>query len=82
MSYLSARSQLESQAIDSYIESKPVSSERPTDSIFTVDDVAIFLKIPKATIYKLVRQKTIPAHKVGKHWRFLRDEVETWLRGR
>ena len=80
MTYLSARSQIPSQAIKSY-EPTPMSSDRLSDRIFTVDDVANFLKIPKATVYKLVRQKTIPAHKVGKHWRFLRDEIEDWLRG-
>jgi len=50
--------------------------------VLTVADVAVYLKIPKATVYKLVRQDKIPAHKVGKHWRFLRDELESWLKGR
>ncbi len=49
--------------------------------VLTVAEVATYLRIPKATVYKLVRQEKIPAHKVGKHWRFMRDELEGWLKG-
>ena len=53
----------------------------PRELVLTVADVAVYLRIPKATVYKLVRQEKIPAHKVGKHWRFIRDELEGWLKG-
>ena len=49
------------------------------ESVLTVAEVAVYLKIPKATVYKLARQETLPAHKVGKHWRFMRDELDDWL---
>ena len=58
----------------------PKSMSTSLEDILTVDDVAVYLKIPKATVYKLVRQEKIPAHKVGKHWRFVRDEVDGWLK--
>ena len=51
-----------------------------TESVLTIAEVAAYLKIPKATVYKLVRQEKIPGHRVGKHWRFVRDEVDDWLK--
>ncbi len=59
-----------------------ISTSTSRELVLTVADVAVYLKIPKATVYKLVRQEKIPAHKVGKHWRFIRDELEGWLKGR
>ena len=61
--------------------SKPMMISSTRELVLTVADVAVYLKIPKATVYKLVRQEKIPAHKVGKHWRFILDELESWLKG-
>ena len=58
-----------------------ISTSTSREIVLTVADVAVYLKIPKATVYKLVRQEKIPAHKVGKHWRFIREELEGWLKG-
>jgi excisionase family DNA binding protein len=41
--------------------------------------MAALLRIPKATMYKLAQLGRVPAFKVGKHWRFLRRDVEEWL---
>ena len=47
--------------------------------IMTLIEVADYLRIPKASIYKLAQQGRIPCQKVGKHWRFRREAVDTWL---
>ena len=49
------------------------------ESVLTVPEVAVYLKIPRSTVYKLRREGKLPAHKVGKHWRFMRDELYDWL---
>ncbi len=51
----------------------------PTDAVFTIDELAIYLKLPKRTLYKLAQEGTIPGHKVGRHWRFKRDTIDRWL---
>lgn len=51
----------------------------PTDAVFTIDDLVIYLKLPKSTIYKLAQEGEIPGHKVGRHWRFRRDTIDRWL---
>ena len=47
--------------------------------LLTLGEVSSFLKVPKSTIYKLARERRLPGHKVGKHWRFVRDEIESWV---
>ena len=42
-----------------------------------------FLNVPERTIYAWrARGEGPPAYRVGKHLRYRRDEVETWLKGR
>jgi len=38
-----------------------------TGEIFTLDDVAAYLKVGKRTVYRLAAAKKIPAFKVGGH---------------
>ena len=49
------------------------------DKVFTIIELAEYLKIPKSTLYKLVRSGSIPCLKVGKHWRFHKDSIDAWL---
>ncbi|MCW3699880.1 helix-turn-helix domain-containing protein [Burkholderia cenocepacia] len=51
-----------------------------SDEIFTLDEVAAFLKVGKRTAYRLAAAKRIPAFKVGGSWRFSRAEIEIWIR--
>jgi excisionase family DNA binding protein len=51
--------------------------------VFTIEELAAYLKIPKSTLYKLTREGKIPAKKIGRHWRFQKLAIERWLeRGR
>ena len=47
--------------------------------VMTVDEVAEYLRIPRASAYKLAQQGRIPCQKVGRHWRFRRETVDKWL---
>jgi excisionase family DNA binding protein len=50
-----------------------------TDPIWTAHEVADFLRVSYATIYRLVRRgEGPPAFKVGKDWRFLKHRVLEW----
>ncbi len=54
-------------------------SENKLGAILTVDEISDYLKIPKSTIYKLVREGKIPAQKIGRHWRFRKESIDRWL---
>lgn len=52
---------------------------RDAEAIFTVDELAVYLKVPKSTVYKLAQDGTIPGQKVGRHWRFQRQAIDQWI---
>lgn len=45
-----------------------------------LDELAVYIKLPKSTLYKLVQRGEIPGHKVGKVWRFDQDEVDLHIK--
>lgn len=45
-----------------------------------LDELAKHLKTPKSTLYKLIRAGVIPGHKVGRSYRFDRDEVDASIK--
>ena len=49
------------------------------NDIWTVEEICEYLKIPRSTLYKLIRDKRIPAFRVGRHWRFQKDKIEEWV---
>ena len=60
----------------------PCSGVSTDGEILTVTDVAQFLRVPKTTVYKLARGGELPASKIGKHWRFLRRDIQEWMHSR
>ena len=48
--------------------------------IMTVQEVAEYLRLAQATIYKLAQAGEIPAVKVGRTWRFKRELIDEWFR--
>ena len=52
--------------------------EKPGD-VFTIKELSAYLKIPKSTLYKLVREGKIPSQKIGRHWRFRKRAIDRWL---
>jgi excisionase family DNA binding protein len=50
--------------------------------VFGVKDIAKYLGLATITIYRLTEKGEIPARKIGGQWRFLKDEVDQWIRDR
>ena len=47
--------------------------------VMTIAEVAEYLRIPRASVYKLAQQGRIPRQKVGKHWRSRKEAIDRWL---
>jgi len=47
--------------------------------VLTIEELSLYIKISKSTLYKLVREGKIPCQKVGRHWRFKKDAIDSWL---
>ena len=50
------------------------------ESWFSVEQIAGYLSISKETVYRWLEKGKIPAHKVGKQWRFKHSEVDEWVK--
>lgn len=46
----------------------------------SADDIAAHLGVTKDTVYSWISDKSMPAHKVGRLWKFQTSEVDTWVR--
>ena len=46
----------------------------------SVDEIAEYLGVSKDTVYTWVTSKGMPGHKVGRFWKFKKDDVDTWVR--
>jgi len=49
--------------------------------ILTVREVSDYLKIPLSTLYELTQKGKIKASKVGRHWRYLEEDILNYLHG-
>lgn len=51
-----------------------------TDDIWTIKELAAYLKLKEKTAYALVAKGEIPGFKVGGSWRFSAKEIENWIK--
>ncbi|WP_104138806.1 helix-turn-helix domain-containing protein [Arthrobacter sp. ZGTC131] len=45
----------------------------------SVDDVAEHLGVSKDTVYAWLAKRDMPAHRVGRLWKFKLSDVDTWV---
>ena len=50
--------------------------------LMTAEETCRYLKITQRTLYRYLRSRQIPAFKLGKEWRFVRSDLEQWIRDR
>lgn len=51
------------------------------DSWINVDETATYLGVKPVTVRDWIRkEKGIPAHKIGKQWKFKISELDTWVK--
>ena len=48
--------------------------------LMDVDELAEYLGLRKQTIYNWLHKRKISGIKIGKVWRFERDEIKSWLK--
>lgn len=50
------------------------------DRWLSVDEIAKYLGVSRDSIYNWITKNSIPAHKVGRLWKFKKDEVDKWVK--
>jgi excisionase family DNA binding protein len=58
----------------------PSHSRLTREDVLDARDVAELLNLPISTALEYARRGLLPAHKLGRRWIFLRDEIETAVR--
>lgn len=51
-----------------------------TDRWLSVEEIADYLGVSRDTVYGWIAKRDMPAHKVGRLWKFKSDEVDEWVR--
>ena len=46
----------------------------------SAEEIAAHLGVTKDTVYSWIAGRGMPAHKVGRLWKFQADEVDDWVR--
>lgn len=50
------------------------------DRWLSVDEIAEYLGVKRDTIYSWVNEKKMPAHKVGRLWKFKKAFIDEWIK--
>jgi len=48
--------------------------------VMDIKELTDYLGIGKSKIYNLIRQKKIPASRIGRQYRFSKDVIDQWLK--
>ena len=51
-----------------------------TENVFTLKEMAVYLKMPEEKIEKQVLHGEIPGRRIENEWRFLKTAVDEWLK--
>ena len=52
---------------------------KPAVEVLNLDETADFLRVSNQTIYNMIRDGRIKAYKVGREWRFLRQDILSYM---
>lgn len=50
------------------------------NELMTVAETCRYLGITSRTLYRYIQERHMPAFKLGKQWRFVRQDLDRWLR--
>lgn len=51
-----------------------------SDRWLSVEEIAEYLGVSKDTVYAWINKRNMPAHRIGRFWKFKTDEVDEWVR--
>ena len=50
------------------------------DRYLSVAEICTYLGVKRDTVYKWISKKKLPAHRIGKLWKFKISEVDEWVK--
>ena len=52
------------------------------EGFLTTEEVLEYLQVNLRAVYRLIKSNAIPAVRVGRQWRFKKQDIDAWLEGR
>ncbi|CZJ09035.1 TPA: helix-turn-helix domain-containing protein [Legionella pneumophila] len=49
------------------------------DRWLSVDEISEYLGVKRDTVYKWIAEKGMPAHKIGRLWKFKVSQIDDWV---
>ena len=49
------------------------------DRWLSVEEICDYLGVKRDTVYKWINDKSMPAHRVGRLWKFKKEQVDSWV---
>ncbi|MBN1895905.1 excisionase family DNA-binding protein [bacterium] len=56
------------------------SDRSPENRWLSVDEISAYLGVKRDTVYNWISEKRMPAHRMGRLWKFRMGEVDDWVR--
>lgn len=50
------------------------------DRWFSVEEIGRHLGVSSDTVYRWIEKQGMPAHRVGRLWKFKKNEVDDWVK--
>jgi len=50
------------------------------DRLVSVDEICEYLGISRDTAYKWIQHRGLPAYRLGRLWKFKKEEIEEWVK--
>ena len=47
---------------------------------YSLKEICEYLGVSRDTVFKWIETKNMPAHKMGRQWKFKVDEVDEWVK--
>lgn len=47
--------------------------------LMSLEELAKYIGVSNTTVYRYLKQKKLPAIKIGKLWKFRKEKIDAWL---
>jgi excisionase family DNA binding protein len=52
------------------------------NKMLTAQELAVYLRVNRSTVYRLLKRGELPGFRIGSEWRFHVDEINRWFKQR
>lgn len=49
------------------------------DRWLSVEEICNYLGVKRDTVYKWINEKSMPAHRIGRFWKFKKEQIDAWI---